>query len=121
MIVTLAFWVAAVTSSAMGVPPKLLSGTITSADYPRGALERHAQGTTRVRLTIMTDGSAADCTLHQSSGDAELDARVCPLVRMRMRFSPALDHDGKPMAVPAILPVRWELEPLSSATATPQE
>jgi len=103
----------------ISVPARLISGTITAADYPSAALDRHAAGTTKVRLTITTDGRAIDCSLFQSSGDAELDAKVCYLATYRMRFSPALGHDGKPVPMAAILPVRWEIDPaVSPAPAT---
>lgn len=95
----------------ISVPPKLIAGTITSEDYPPGPLARNAGGVTKVRLIITTEGRATGCSLLQSSGDAELDARVCFLATYRMRFSPALGRDCKPIAMAAILPVRWEIDP----------
>ena len=121
MIAMLAMLIGAAGPAEISVPAKLISGTITSADYPRGALARNAAGVTKVRLTITIDGRATDCSLFQSSGDAELDAKVCELATYRMRFSPALGHDGKPIAMAAILPVRWELDPALSPAPANQE
>lgn len=111
LVAVLAMLIEGAGPAQISVPAKLISGTITSRDYPPGALARNAGGTTKVRLTITTDGRATDCSLFESSGDAELDARVCLLATNRMRFSPALDHDGKPVSMAAILPVRWEIDP----------
>lgn len=106
----LAAMIADPAASTIEVPAKLLSGTITSADYPRPALRRGAEGITRVRLVITPDGRASDCRLAQSSGHADLDAVVCPLATGRMRFSPALDRGGRPVPMDAILPVQWLVE-----------
>ena len=95
----------------MEVPARLLSGTITSADYPPGALRRGAEGQTMVRLVITAEGLASECKLQRSSGHKDLDAIVCPIVTGRMRFSPALDGAGKPMSMTAILPVSFAVEP----------
>ena len=103
--------------AVVAVPAKLVSGTITSADYPPNALARGSRGTTKARLTVTAEGRATDCSIYQSSGDAELDALVCPLALTRMRFSPALDRDGNPVPMPAILPVRWEIEPIEAPPA----
>ena len=112
MIAALALLVEAAAGPAeISVSARPVSGTITSADYPKSALKRNVSGLTKVRLTITTDGRATDCRLFQSSGDTELDAKVCELATFRMRFSPALGHDGKPIPMAAILPVRWEIDP----------
>lgn len=90
---------------------KLVSGTITNADYPPSALRRGAEGVTRVRLTITSEGNATNCSVVQSSGHRDLDRIVCPLATGRMRFNPALDREGKPRQMNGIMPVRWMLEP----------
>lgn len=121
VVAALAMLIEAAGAAQISVPARLISGTITSADYPKGALARNAGGLTKVRLTISTDGRATDCFLFQSSGDAELDAMVCPLATNRMRFSPALAHDGKPVDMAAILPVRWEIDPAISPAPDSQK
>lgn len=121
MIAVLAILLGAAGPAEISVPARLISGTITSADYPQGALRRNAGGVTKVRLTVTIDGRATDCSLFQSSGDAELDARVCQLATLRMRFSPALGHDGKPVPMAAILPVRWEVDPAVSPAPASQK
>ena len=93
------------------VPAKLISGTITEADYPPAALKRGAEGMTKAYLVISADGRATECRIWQSSGHADLDAVVCPLALGRMRFSSALDGEGKPRPMKAIMPVRWMVDP----------
>ena len=89
------------------IPARVISGTIMELDYPPAALARGAEGLTKVWIVITTDGRATNCRLFQSSGHADLDAVVCPLATGRMRFSPALDGEGKPRPMNAIMPVRW--------------
>jgi periplasmic protein TonB len=110
MIGLLALLFGAAGPAEVSVPAKLISGTITAADYPRSALKRNATGLTAVRLTITTEGRAKDCSIYRSSGDAELDAKTCSVATHRMRFTPALGHDGKPIAMAAILAARWEID-----------
>ena len=116
-----AFVIAEAAPKTISVPPKLIAGTITSDDYPPGALARNASGVTKVRLVISAEGRASHCALFETSGHADLDERVCFIVTYRMRFRPAQSQDGQPVATSAILPVRWMLEPSATAEpATPQ-
>lgn len=91
----------------MKSPPRPLHGLITAQDYPPAALRRSAEGRTLARLTIGTSGRVGHCSVAQSSGHADLDRRVCDLAITRMRFSPAIDAAGEPIAVDAILQVQW--------------
>ena len=112
MILLLAAFAAAQASpEPPAVPARVLSGTITEADYPPAALKRGARGLTKVWMVITAEGRATNCRLFQSSGHADLDAVVCPLATARMRFIPALDSKGNARSMIAIMPVRWEADP----------
>lgn len=82
---------------------------ITNADYPAVAIQRNAQGTSRMRVAVRPDGRVADCVIVASSGSAELDAQACALTLQRGRFDPALDASGQPTAASMIYSIRWQL------------
>lgn len=100
-------------------PPVLATGTparpinqmqwISSDDYPSAALRREAEGLVRVRLDIGVVGLPSDCSIVDSSGDADLDATACSLLLRRARFHPALDAEGSAITGSVIVPVRWAI------------
>ena len=67
---------------------------ITPDDYPQAALRDAQEGATAYRLTIAPDGTAERCEVIHSSGFSALDAKTCPLVTRRARFTPARDEKG---------------------------
>ena len=96
-----------IASPMVSTPPRPIGGLISDRDYPPHALRREAQGQTRARLLIASDGRVTRCQVAKSSGHEDLDRRVCDLAVTRMQFSPALDAAGRPVAVEVILPVTW--------------
>lgn len=76
-------------------------------EYPRRALEAGIEGTVLVRVTISAEGSIIAILVHQSSGNASLDAAALKAVRS-WSFMPA-QRNGR--AIPSIvqLPVRFKL------------
>jgi protein TonB len=50
------------------------------------------------------------CTVSGSSGNRDLDETTCRIARSRVRFTPAKDDAGNPIASSYTLPVRWQLE-----------
>lgn len=76
-------------------PARLISGNLVKADNPRGQF----RGTVTVRFTVQPNGQISGCRAAVSSGSSALDARTCRLVEQRLRFSPALDSQGR--AVPS--------------------
>ncbi|SHN61631.1 energy transducer TonB [Erythrobacter sanguineus] len=90
--------------------PVHISGSIDNArDFPvpdggRGA----RQGTeVIVRVIVGTDGRARDCTIFRPSPDPEADRITCELVEARLRFRPAMDAAGNPVAAPFFWRQRW--------------
>lgn len=68
------------------------------ADYPADARRRHQQGIVRFAITIGLDGHVADCRILGSSGVPSLDEATCRIVRERVRYLPARDSQGRPVA-----------------------
>jgi protein TonB len=69
-----------------------------NADYPRTALREGATGTVGVRFTVLTSGRIANCRVVRSSGSGTLDDTTCRLLTQRLRFRPATDGAGRPIA-----------------------
>jgi protein TonB len=77
--------------------------------YPPAAQRAEAQGRVVARLSIGTDGRVTDCSVTTSSGNADLDSATCRISKARVRFTPAQDANGSPIASSYTLPVRWQL------------
>lgn len=66
----------------------------TDKDYPSKSKRQGAEGSVTYTLTIDTNGRANVCSILASSGHADLDAAVCPILMRRGRFEPKV-VDGK--------------------------
>ncbi len=90
-----------------------LKGDVTryfsADDYPPSAQRAGAQGRTVVSLSVGPDGRVASCTVSSSSGNSDLDNATCRIARSRVRYTPAKDQNGQPIASTTSLPVRWVL------------
>lgn len=90
--------------------PVLVSGRIDDArDYPTPPGGREARFGTEVivRVTVGTDGRASNCVVFKPSPDPEADRITCRLVVDRLRFEPATDAAGNPVAAPFYWRQRW--------------
>lgn len=90
--------------------PVLVSGSIDNArDFPVPAGGRAVRRGTQVivRVTVGTDGRARDCSVYRASPDAEADRITCQLVEARLRFRPATDAQGNPVAAPFYWRQQW--------------
>lgn len=87
--------------------------------YPPSALREGAQGRVVATLTVGTDGRVTDCSIATSSGNAALDEATCRISRQRVRFTPAKDESGSPIASTFILPVSWTLSDSEPAPIAP--
>ena len=74
-------------------PARVIGGALTGRDNPRGEL----QGTVSVRFLVGRSGQVTGCQATASSGNPALDARTCALVAQKLRFSPALNPQGRPI------------------------
>lgn len=73
-----------------------LGSYFSQDDYPASALREAAQGTSRVSLTIGTNGRVVGCSIAASSGNASLDSATCRILQSRARYTPARDQSGNP-------------------------
>ena len=91
-------------------PPVHIGGGINNArDYPVPPEGRNARAGTQVvvKVTVGTDGRASDCSVFRPSPDPEADRITCRLVVERLRFRPATDAAGNPVAAPFYWRQRW--------------
>lgn len=77
--------------------------------YPAEAVRNKEQGRTVARVEVDAKGTPSTCSVVVSSGSASLDARTCEIAIASLRFNPARDRGGTPIAAPYTLPVRWVL------------
>jgi protein TonB len=75
-----------------------ISGSIRDSDYPRGAFEAGIGGTVYLQFVVEPDGRVSDCEIMRSSGSRELDITTCRLLERRLRYRPARDAQGRPVA-----------------------
>ncbi|RJX71138.1 TonB family protein [Tsuneonella suprasediminis] len=90
--------------------PVKIAGDINNArDFPIPPGGRQARLGTEVivRVVVGTDGRASNCSVYKPSPDPEADAIVCRLVVERLRFKPATDSAGNPVAAPYYWRQRW--------------
>lgn len=83
--------------------PVIVSGALNSArDFPvpEGGREARIGTSVIVKVTVTPDGRATNCSVYRPSPFPETDATVCRLVVERLRFRPAADAAGNPVAAP---------------------
>ena len=82
---------------SVAVRPSVRSGELNTArDFPipeGGRSTRFGRSVT-VIFTVTIDGRARNCSVRNTSVDAETTARVCPLVIEKIRFNPARAADA---------------------------
>jgi protein TonB len=55
-------------------------------------------GSVGVTVRVNIDGSVSNCRVARSSGDGSIDALMCQLTLQFIRFDPARDRSGRPVA-----------------------
>ena len=83
--------------------PEIASGALNSArDFPipPGGREARIGTSVIVKVTVLPNGRATDCSVYRSSPFPDTDAAVCRLVVDRLRFRPATNAAGEPVAAP---------------------
>lgn len=71
---------------------------IADSEYRRLAATGLQSGRVGVTIKVNTDGSVANCRIARSSGDSSTDALMCQLTLRYIRFKPARDASGRPVA-----------------------
>ncbi|WP_147448893.1 energy transducer TonB, partial [Corallococcus terminator] len=86
--------------------PVLLEG---KPDYPRRAREDGITGVVMVYVVIGADGRVEPAYTRIQRSVPGLDEAAIESVS-RWRFSPALGHDGRPVRVKVVIPVKFALK-----------
>lgn len=77
--------------------------------YPREALREGITGTVLLEVLVDVDGSPLKVTIHQSSGNRELDRAAQLQVQKHWRFRPA-SRNGAPVQAIGIVPIDFKLD-----------
>lgn len=89
--------------------PARLIRNLSRGDYRALAAGRMPSGRAMVSLRVEANGQPTDCHVLRSSGDPYVDAGLCPLIMTRLRFLPALDDQGRPIAYRLDYVATWRL------------
>lgn len=81
-----------------GYTPAQMLNKIPDREYRRIANGRIPRGSASIRFRVNPDGTMANCRITRSSGDAAVDWIVCDAATRYLRFSPARNRDGQPIA-----------------------
>jgi protein TonB len=76
--------------------------------YPSSAREQGLEGTVKIKVRVLADGSVANASVIKSSGESILDESALENVR-DCEFEPA-QKDGVPMASTVVIPIRFKLD-----------
>lgn len=71
---------------------------IPDREYRRFAATGVASGSVAIAVRVNADGSLSNCRVVRSSGNGTADALMCQLFVQYVRFSPARDPSGRPVA-----------------------
>lgn len=80
-------------------PPHLATPVLSGRDFQPGVLDRWPRNSTLfLRLRVDPLGYVSECMVDRGTGVASIDSTICDLARERLRFRPALNHSGQPVA-----------------------
>ncbi|HKX92801.1 MAG TPA: energy transducer TonB [Sphingomicrobium sp.] len=80
-------------------PPRLVTRELTGRDFGRALLAQWPRGTpVFLRLRIDARGYVSECDVSRGTGVAAIDSVMCNLAHERLRFRPALNRMGQPVA-----------------------
>jgi periplasmic protein TonB len=82
-----------------GYTPAQRISKIPDSQYRRiTAASGRRSGSIGITLKVNTDGRPSDCRIAQTSGNPAVDSLFCELAIRYVRFRPARDPDGRPVA-----------------------
>jgi protein TonB len=80
-------------------PPHLATPVLRGRDFPREMLDQWPRGATVfLRLRVEPKGFVSECNVDRGTGIAAIDSQICNVAHDRLRFRPALNKAGKPVA-----------------------
>jgi protein TonB len=81
-----------------GYTPARKITKIPDREYRRIAASGIARGSVGITIRVTPDGRASNCRIARSSGSGYADALICQLTIEYVRFEPARDPYGRPVA-----------------------
>jgi periplasmic protein TonB len=81
-----------------GYTPARRITRIPNSEYRGLAATGILSGNVGVTVKVNTDGSVSNCRVARSSGDRGIDGLMCQLTLRYIRFEPARDRAGRPVA-----------------------
>ena len=81
-----------------GYTPARRISKIPDSQYRALAATGIRSGSVGVTIKVNTDGSVSNCRIARSSGDGSIDGLMCRLTLQFVRFEPARDNAGRPVA-----------------------
>lgn len=81
-----------------GYTPARRISKIPDSEYRSLARTGIRSGSVGVTIKVNTDGSVSNCRVARSSGDPSVDSLMCRLTLEYVRFDPARDNAGRPVA-----------------------
>ena len=80
-------------------PPHLATPVLRGRDFPRTMLDQWPRGATVfLRLRVDDRGFVSECTVDRGTGNPGIDNVLCNIAHDRLRFRPALNRAGQPVA-----------------------
>ena len=80
-------------------PPHLVTPVLRGSDFRRDMLDQWPRGApVFLRLRVDPRGYVSECVIDRRTGVAAIDAEICNLAYQRLRFRPATDRSGRPVA-----------------------
>ena len=90
-----------------GFTPARRTTKIPDREYRRLAATGIESGSVGVTIKVNEDGSPSNCRIARSSGDQRIDALMCQLTLRHVRFEPARDPRGRPVAQDVTFVPNW--------------
>ena len=81
-----------------GYTPARRITRIPNSEYRGLSATGIPSGSVGVTVKVNTDGSVSNCRVARSSGDRSVDSLMCELTLRYIRFDPARDRAGRPVA-----------------------
>jgi protein TonB len=90
-----------------GFTPARKLTKIPNREYRRLAQSGMAAGSVAIMIRVNPDGSVSNCRVVRSSGNSTADSLMCQLTLEYIRFSPARDPQGRPVAQDVTFAPNW--------------
>ena len=80
-------------------PPRLVSPVLRGRDFTQDMLGQWPRGAQIfLRLRVDNRGFVSECVIDRGTGLRSIDSEICNLAYQRLRFRPALNRAGQPVA-----------------------